>query len=333
MPEDVDVADDNDDDLTRVPSIVMPNEFLALGLSVFYRATRIRRSSKIMNVARFKKCFGIKPVACSTVWEDLQTTTNDDLDNWGTPLLPVKGNKLQPRYFLMALHHLKRYPTEVEREGPWDISPKKGREWVRFFLLRLQALKGVKIVWPEDWGDHDNTWVITIDGTHVWIEEPIHPEWSQDSKYYSHKYGKAGINYELGIAIASSRLVWMNGPFKAGTNDVTIFKDHGLKAILLATGKKAIGDKGYTGHTDAVSFFNRFDTRPVKKFKSRALKRHETFNNLTKRYGILRGPFRHGVESFSMAFEAVCVLSQYQIEHDEPLFDVLIEDVVLREEE
>jgi DDE superfamily endonuclease len=169
--------------------------------------------------------------------------------------------------------------------------------------------------------------------TVVCIEEPTHPYWSQDSQYYSHKYGKAGINYELGIAIATPRLVWMNGPFKAGTNDVKIFKNHGLRQRLLDENKKAIGDKGYTGHTDAVSFFNRWDSRPVKKFKTRALlKRHETFNNLTKRYRILRGPFRHGVEIFSISFEAVCVvLCQYQIEYDEPLYDVLIEDILQEE--
>jgi hypothetical protein len=317
---------DEDDDLSRVTSIVMPSEFMEMGLAVFYKPHRILQSSKATNIERFKKHFGVKPFVCSTIWEDLQTSTSPDLDNQGTPLLPVQGNKLKPRHFLMALHHLKRYPTELEREGPWDISPFKGREWVRFFLLRLQALKYVKIVWPEDWGD--DTWVLTVDGTHVWIEEPSHPEWSQDSKYFSHKFGKAGINYELGIAIATSRLVWLNGPFKAGRNDISIFKDHGLKEKLLGCGKMAIGDKGYSGHTDSVSYFNRFDTRPVQKFKSRALKRHETFNNMTKRYRILRGPFRHGVQNFAMAFEAVCVLCQYQIEYDEPLFDVFIEDVL-----
>jgi hypothetical protein len=159
----------------------------------------------------------------------------------------------------------------------------------------------------------------------------MHPDWSQDSKYFSHKFGKAGINYELGVAIASSRLVWMNGPFKAGTNDVTIFKDHGLKKKLSSLEKKAIGDKGYTGHADVVSYFNKFDARPVKKFKSRALRRHETFNGMIKRYRVLCGQFRHGVKSVATSFEAVCVLCQYQIEFDEPLFDVLVEDV-LRED-
>jgi hypothetical protein len=324
-------SEEEDNDEIEVASIVMPDEFLLTGLSVFYSGNQLGRSSKATNIDRFKKLFGVKPFVCSTIWEDLQTHSNPGLDNRGTPLLPVVGRKLNPKHFLMALHHLKRYPTEMEREGPWDISKYKGREWVTFFLLRLQALKEEKITWPEDWGN-DDLWVITVDGTHVWIEEPIHPDWSQDSKYFSHKHGKAGMNYELGIAISSSRLVWMNGPFKAGTNDITIFKDHGLKTKLIDCERMAIGDKGYTGHADTVSHFNRFDSRPVKKFKSRALKRHETFNNMTKRYRVLRGPFRHGVHSFATAFESVCVLCQYQLEYDEPLFDVLVEDV-LREDQ
>jgi hypothetical protein len=48
-----------------------------------------------------------------------------------------------------------------------------------------------------------------------------------DSYYFSHKYGKAGVNYELGILLTKTRLVWMNGPFKAGTNDMAVFKKKG----------------------------------------------------------------------------------------------------------
>ncbi len=62
-----------------------------------------------------------------------------------------------------------------------------------------------------------------MDGTHCWIQEPQHPTWSQDSQYFSHKYGKAGLSYELGILISESKLVWMKGPFMAGKNDLQMF--------------------------------------------------------------------------------------------------------------
>jgi hypothetical protein len=88
--------------------------------------------------------------------------------------VPVAGNKFNPKRFLMRLHHLKRYLTKAEREGPWDILLKKGRDWVRIFQLGLKRIKYVKIIWPDDWG-HDDTWIKTVDGRHVWIEELISP--------------------------------------------------------------------------------------------------------------------------------------------------------------
>ena len=90
----------------------------------------------------------------------------------------------------------------------------------------------------------DGIWDLTVDGTHCWIREPQHPVWSQDPEWYSHKFNKGGINYELGISISQNILVWMNGPFKAGLNDITNFTNKGLKEKLRANGKKAIGDGG-----------------------------------------------------------------------------------------
>ena len=74
----------------------------------------------------------------------------------------------------------------------------------------------------------------------MWLYEPDHPEFSMDSEYYSHKFNKAGINYELGIAIATGKLIWLNGPFKAGKNDLHIFTTEGLKMRLLMLNKKGI---------------------------------------------------------------------------------------------
>ena len=238
----------------------------------------------------------------------------------------IDNDHLNPKMFLMALHTLKKYPTDDERMGPWDVSRDEGRDQTWYFLERIQALKAQVIVWPDDWGE--DIWIITVDGTHCWIKEPSHPDWSQDREYYSHKFNKAGINYELGIAISTSRLVWMNGPFKAGKSDNKIFRDFGLKDLLESIGKKAIGDKGYNGHRNVCSTFNAHDSRNVKKFKSRALKRHENFNNMTKRFECLRGRFRHGVDRFATMFEAICVICQLQMEDDMPLYDVLIEDIV-----
>jgi hypothetical protein len=119
----------------------------------------------------------------------------------------------------------------------------------------------------------------------------------------------------------------MQGPTKAGGNDLQVFLQEGLEAKLKATGKKGIGDGGYRGHPGEMSTPNSHDSKEANKFKSRALKRHEKFNGLTKIFDCLSGHFRHSVDRFKNCFEAVCVICQYQMENGSPLYDILIEDM------
>ena len=93
-------------------------------------------------------------------------------------------------------------------------------------------------------------------------------------------------------------------------------------------GKKAIGDAGYYGHQKQCSTPNANDSAQVKKFKWRALKRHESFNGMTKVFESLSSRFRHPLEKFPIVFEAVCVICQYKIEYEQPLFDILIEEML-----
>jgi hypothetical protein len=100
-------------------------------------------------------------------------------------------------------------------------------------------------------------------------------------------------------------------------------------------GKKAIGDLGYRGEPNKyyyVSFPNPNDGKGVALFKSKALKRHENFNCMTKVFEILAGRFRHGKDKFGKAFEAVCVVCQYKLENELPLYDVLIHAVINAQE-
>jgi hypothetical protein len=117
----------------------------------------------------------------------------------------------------------------------------------------------------------------------------------------------------------------MKGPYAAGANDLKVFITKGLEQQLLADGIKAIGDGGYHGHQKSISAPNPHDSAGVRLFKSRALKRHETFNGLMKNFDSLSGRFRHSVARFENCFEAVCVICQYQIEIELPLFDIIVE--------
>lgn len=133
--------------------------------------------------------------------------------------------------------------------------------------------------------------------------------------------------YELGVAIWSNRLVWINGPFLPGEDtDLTVFRKPGGLKEHIPPGKKAVADRLYSAEREKISTRNPFDTAEVKKFKGRASARHESFNARLKHMGILDQPFRHGrggnaLEKHKTVFEAVCVITQYDLENGQPLFD------------
>lgn len=308
--------------------IIQEEEMMELGLlSVKYEEEQLKRCGIKTNQYRFKVTFGVSPTTMCRIYEDLQTSTAEDTDTNPPRPMRLKGSRINLQWFLRTIYYLRKYPTEDDIDRVLKLNKGWARTKIWDVIEKIQYLKFKKITWPDDLGG-DDIWILTIDGTHVWLYEPGHPEFSMDSAYFSHKFNKAGINYELGIAIATGKLVWMNGPYKAGKNDLQIFTCGGLKERLLLLKKKGIGDGGYRGHQDAISSPNSHDSRPVKLFKSRALKRHEGFNGMTKSFQILRERFRHGTGKVGRAFEAVAVICQYKIEAEEPLWDVLVEDVL-----
>jgi hypothetical protein len=313
---------------TGLTHIVTDEEIMMLGLlTVKYDEEQLRRCGDKTNQYRFKVTFGVTPTTMCRIYEDLQTSTAEDTSTNPPRSMRLKGTLTNLKWYLRTVYYLRKYPTEDDIDRVLKMNKGWARTNIWDLIEKIQYLQFKKITWPDELGGED-IWIMTIDGTHVWLYEPGHEEFSQDSDYYSHKFNKAGMNYELGIAIASRKLIWMKGPYKAGKNDLQIFTGGGLKARLLQLKKKGIGDGGYSGHQEAISSPNTHDSRSVKLFKSRALKRHEGFNGMTKSFQILRERFRHGPGKIGRAFEAVAVICQYKIEAEEPLWDVLVEDVL-----
>ena len=117
----------------------------------------------------------------------------------------------------------------------------------------------LQMVWPTRWTpghiDFVNedilVFLLTVDGVHCQIHEPMHPTKSKDSTYYSHKFRSAAVNYELGVSVYNTVLVWLNGPSKAAQHDITIFRsENGLKHQI-AEGKRVIAVRGYTSKRNA----------------------------------------------------------------------------------
>ena len=132
MADQEELEDDNDN--RGITSIITSNEMLKVGLKIGgYKNRRINRAKKATNIARFKSLYSSTPRVVASIWEDLQSTQ-------------VEGAHIRPgdrkvKFFLMALHHLKRYPTEYEREAKFDVNIGWGRDWCWFFVEKIQNSK------------------------------------------------------------------------------------------------------------------------------------------------------------------------------------------------
>ena len=79
------------------------------------------------------------------------------------------------------------------------------------------------------------------------IHEPI----PFDRKWYSHKFGKAGLRYEVGVSIQTGYIVWLNGPFKCGPwPDIKIARSNLI--YQLDMNEMVVADHGYR---DGFVFF------------------------------------------------------------------------------
>ena len=85
--------------------------------------------------------------------------------------------------------------------------------------------------------------------------------------------------------------------------------------------KRGIADAGYLGGA-RLALPNANDPKELHKFKSRAQCRHKTFNGRIKNFAILQGTFCHSIPKHCIAFHAVCVIVQYQMDNGAELFTV-----------
>lgn len=134
------------------------------------------------------------------------------------------------------------------------------------------------------------------------------------------------MRYEVGLAIQSGDIVWLNGPFPAGKfADITIFR-RALKFFLRACGERAEADDGYRGEPLFVDLptegcFRRALRQHNKKQLVRS--RHETVNARFKKFEVLNRAFRHDLGKHRYCFTAVAVVTQVGIHHGNmPLFQV-----------
>jgi hypothetical protein len=99
-------------------------------------------------------------------------------------------------------------------------------------------------VWKNRFRNWDGISIclISVDGTDCPIEE-LYPF---DKGIFSEKLNGPGYKYEVGVCIRTADIVWVNGPFKAGRADKTIFQEDGLRDAL-CDDECVEADAGYQG--------------------------------------------------------------------------------------
>lgn len=178
------------------------------------------------------------------------------------------------------------------------------------FALYLCALK---VKWENRlMNDRGKTCKVTVDGTDcpIWEPAPFNGRW------YSHKFKKGALRYELAVCIQTGWIVWVNGPYPAGSwPDIKIFR-HKLKHAI-PPGEKVEADLGYRGESEFVrtpwSAVSLSDMRAA----SRSRARHETINGRIKSFRCLETRFRHPLDKHSVFFGTVVVLVQVSIMYGE----------------
>ncbi len=165
-------------------------------------------------------------------------------------------------------------------------------------------------------------YVATVDGIHCRIWEPRK---FPSTKWYSHKHKQAGLTYEIAVCIHHNAIAFMSGPFPASVSDKMIFDRPGGLASKLKDHQKVVADQGYVG-TEKAATRNEFDSPEVKKFKGRAKARQETINARLKAFGVLnqnfRTPGKLRLPRHKACMEACCVIVQYELENNSPLFEI-----------
>ena len=164
---------------------------------------------------------------------------------------------------------------------------------------------------------------MTVDGTDFKVNNPK----VFNKAWYSHKFKHAGLRYEVAVSIKKGDIVWIHGPFAAGSwPDINIFRDSLMSH--LGPNERVEADDGYIGEAPRhvkcpKSFVNPDENRQM---QQRARARHETVNKRFKQWGCLTQTYRHDLLKHADVFRAIAVITQLSIEQGEPLFDVQYND-------
>lgn len=143
-------------------------------------------------------------------------------------------------------------------------------------------------------------------------------------KYWSHKFKKSALRYQVTTAVATGYIVYISCGHPAGRYpDISVFRDSGLKELLLEEGEKTVADKGYRGEPECIMLPDDGDDVDYQEEMAEIRARHETVNRRIKMWKSMDKPFRHKLVFHQKCFDAVVVLTQMMMESGEPAWQLV----------
>ena len=139
--------------------------------------------------------------------------------------------------------------------------------------------------------------------------------------FYSFKFKKSGLRYEIYLCIKTGEIVWINGPYECGIwNNLQIFRNSLMSH--LEPGERVEADDGYIGeHPQHIKCPRGFANDPECIYMQQRIRnRQETVNKRFKNWGILKQVFRGNIPDHGDAVHAVGVITQISIMGGEKLF-------------
>jgi len=173
--------------------------------------------------------------------------------------------------------------------------------------------------------DIGNDCLMSIDGTDFRIPQMGAPV--RGNSFASHKYvGKSALRYEIGVSILGGDLVWIQGPYPAGSfNDVKIFNK--VLHHWLDPGKRVEAGNGYVSCADKVKCPDNPCNHPAnERMQSCVHSRHERINECFKSWGILSQVYCNDITHHGEVFRVIAIIMQLTIENRSPLFQVNYQD-------
>jgi len=118
--------------------ILTEKEMLLEGLKIWHwTEDELKKGSRKLNNQRFRTEYGADPHVIAQIWEDLQTTNIVDAK------LPPNRRNLS--HFFMALHFLKRYPTQYQLGNRFKVSRDTIHNHCFYYVQLIRGLKKKKL--------------------------------------------------------------------------------------------------------------------------------------------------------------------------------------------